>query len=180
MHIIDKARIFAMAAHAAVGQRRKYTNEHYFAHHSEVAQIVGEALLTSECTIVEYDNAICAAYLHDVVEDTKVSLNFIKLTFGKEIANLVDWLTDASRPQDGNRATRKAIDREHISKAPTLAKTIKLADLISNTKTIVAHDSTFAKVYMAEKKLLLEVLKEGDETLYAQASAIVEDYYANL
>ena len=49
------------------------------------------------------------------------------------------------------------------------AKTIKLADLIDNTKSIVEHDPRFAKVYLEEKRLLLEVLKDGDETLWQQA-----------
>lgn len=53
-------------------------------------------------------------------------------------------------------------------------KTIKLADLISNSKSICEHDKDFAKVYIKEKELLLEVLTEGDPTLYAQAKDIVE------
>jgi hypothetical protein len=53
-------------------------------------------------------------------------------------------------------------------------KTIKLADLISNSKSILEHDKDFARVYIKEKELLLEVLTEGDTTLYAQAKDIVE------
>jgi (p)ppGpp synthase/HD superfamily hydrolase len=86
--------------------------------------------------------------------------------FGGEVANLVEMLTDVSKPSDGNRKIRKAIDCEHTAKASPQAKTIKLADLIDNTKTIVAFDPEFAKIYLAEKRLLLDVLVDGDKTLF--------------
>jgi hypothetical protein len=78
-------------------------------------------------------------------------------------------LTDVSRPEDGNRAARKAIDLAHTAKASPAAKTIKLADLIDNTRSIVERDPDFAKVYLQEKARLLEVLQEGDPTLMAMA-----------
>ncbi|MBO6535097.1 MAG: hypothetical protein JJ966_02665 [Balneolaceae bacterium] len=46
------------------------------------------------------------------------------------------------------------------------------ADLISNTYSIVEHDPGFAKVYLREKELLLEVLKEGDHTLWKKAKNV--------
>ena len=57
------------------------------------------------------------------------------------------------------------------------AKTIKLADLISNSHSIVKDDPNFAKVYMKEKAALLEVLTEGNAELFRQASDIVASYY---
>lgn len=168
--LINWACDFAEYAHAE--QKRKYTGEPYIYHPIEVAQIVS--------SVTDDVNAICAAFLHDAVEDTWVNIENLKdqrLGFGIDIANLVFWLTDISKPLDGNRKTRKAIDREHISKAPPLAKTIKLADLISNSRSIVNHDADFAKVYMAEKKLLLDVLTEGDSKLYAMAREIIDEYY---
>jgi guanosine-3',5'-bis(diphosphate) 3'-pyrophosphohydrolase len=107
-------------------------------------------------------------------EDTSITLDFIRLNLSEEVVVLVEMLTDVSKPEDGNRAQRKSIDREHIAKASPTAKTIKLADLISNSKSICEHDKDFAKVYIKEKELLLEVLTEGDPTLYAQAKDIVE------
>jgi hypothetical protein len=87
---------------------------------------------------------------------------------------MVNDLSDFSCPEDGNRAKRKAIDRLWIGSASSNSKTIKLADLISNSKSILEHDKDFAKVYIKEKELLLEVLTEGDPTPYAQAKDIVE------
>jgi hypothetical protein len=79
-------------------------------------------------------------------------------------------LTDVSRADDGNRAVRKAIDLAHTAKACADAKTIKLADLLSNTASIVAYDPGFARVYLKEKTALLKVLTEGDATLLARAT----------
>ena len=161
MDIVSKARVFAIAAHTAVGQKRKYTNSEYWLHPAEVAEIVK--------TVSHTDEMLAAAWLHDVVEDTKVENRVIFAMFGREVADLVCWLTDTSCAKHGNRAARKAVDRAHIAAAPPEVKTIKLADLIHNTATIVEYDPDFAKVYLKEKSLLLEVLKEGDSNLWQQA-----------
>jgi (p)ppGpp synthase/HD superfamily hydrolase len=97
-----------------------------------------------------------------------------KCEFGKQVAALVADLTDVSRFEDGNRQARKCIDREHTAKASPDAKTIKLADLIDNTRSIVAHDPDFAKVYLGEKRQLLKVLREGDPVLWKLAFDLVE------
>lgn len=56
---------------------------------------------------------ICAALLNDVVEDTPVRLPKIVMRFGRAVAVLVEALTDVSKPEDGNREIRKAMDRAH-------------------------------------------------------------------
>jgi len=167
MDIIEKARIFATAAHSAVGQKRKYTNEPYIVHPTEVAHIVRGI---SGSTI----EMISAAYLHDVLEDTNVPIGTLREEFGDEITELVIWLTDVSKPGDGNRATRKAIDVAHIKHAPPNAKTIKLADIISNVQSIVEHDPDFATIYIDEKKAQLAVLTEGHPVLYNLAKALID------
>ena len=165
MTIVERARVFATAAHAAVKQVRKYTFEPYIVHPTEVASIVASVPHTNEM--------LAAAYLHDTVEDTGVSIVDIQVEFGNEVASLVGWLTDVSKPEQGNRAVRKAIDREHTAMAPAAAQTVKLADLIANSRSILAHDPAFAKVYLEEKRMLLEVLTRGDATLMARARSIV-------
>jgi len=166
MDIVRKAQVYAMAAHAAVGQKRKYTGEPYIVHPAEVASIVASVPGSTP-------DMVAAAWLHDVVEDTGCTFTDIHMAFGADIAALVGWLTDVSRPEDGKRAVRKAIDREHTAQAPAEAQTIKLADLISNSKSIMAHDPGFAKTYLEEKRLLLEVLTKGDPELHARASSYV-------
>jgi len=161
MTLVERARIFATAAHAAVGQTRKYTGEPYVVHPVEVAGIVESAGGSNAM--------IAAALLHDVLEDTGVTFDLLVEQFGSEVAELVLWLTDVSKPEDGNRSTRKALDRQHSAAAPAEAQTIKVADLISNTRSIVAHDPGFAKVYLEEKRLLLDVLTRADPTLLTMA-----------
>lgn len=168
MNIVEKAYIFAMAAHAAVGQKRKYTNEDYIVHPVEVCDILGNAKYVN-------DEMRAAALLHDVVEDTQVQLSLVEKEFGKCVATLVEGLTDISKAEDGNRAIRKEIDRMHTAKQSPACKTIKLADLISNTKSIVEHDKNFARIYIKEKELLLGVLVDGDENLYKFAKELVEN-----
>jgi (p)ppGpp synthase/HD superfamily hydrolase len=161
MNTVERAKVFATAAHAAVGQTRKYTGEPYVVHPMEVASLV-ESVGGTEAMVA-------AALLHDVLEDTGVTVDVLEELFGSEVADLVLWLTDVSKPDDGNRSTRKALDRQHSAAAPAAAQTVKVADLISNTRSIVAHDPGFAKVYLEEKRLLLEVLTRADPTLLTMA-----------
>lgn len=169
MDLVTKAREFAAQAHA--GQKRKYSGQPYIVHPIAVAELVA--------TVTEDQEVIAAALLHDTVEDTPVTIDEIEARFGPRVAALVSDLTDVSRKEDGNRAARRAIDRAHTALASPDAKTIKLCDLIDNTRTIVRDDPGFARVYMAEKRLMLEVLKEGHAGLHERASRIVADYYAN-
>lgn len=158
---------FADRFHA--GQERKYTGEPYINHPMEVAKIVS--------SVPHTDEMLMAAYLHDVVEDTEATIEMVQHWFGEKVAELVGSLTDVSKPSDGNRARRKKLDRDHIAKASPSAKTIKLADMISNSSSIMECDPKFAKTYMAEKKLLLEVLGDGDPALFDQAKMVVDNYY---
>lgn len=165
-NLIDRARAFATTAHN--GQVRKYTGLPYITHPEAVAEIVRSVPHTPEM--------IAAALLHDTIEDCGVSLDTIKSGFGPHVADLVYWLTDVSKPSDGNRAKRKDIDRLHTSRAPAEAQTIKYADLIDNLFTIVEHDPDFAKVYLREKALLLAVADKGNLTLHRRACDLVREY----
>lgn len=165
MDVVARADAFAEEAHR--GQVRKYTGEPYIVHPRAVATTVARFDTTP--------NMIVAALLHDVVEDCPVSISDIRKVFGVWVANLVDMLTDVSRPEDGNRAIRKALDREHLAKAHYDAQTIKIADLIDNAASIVTHDIQFAKIYLPEKRLLLGVLKNGHPGLASEAWRVLED-----
>jgi (p)ppGpp synthase/HD superfamily hydrolase len=118
---------------------------------------------------------IAAAILHDTVEDTEVTIEQISQEFGDDIAMLVYWLTDKSQKSDGNRKVRKAIDRQHIAEAPDDAQIIKLADLIDNTSSIVAHDKRFAQVYLDEKEALLNVMSDATKStaIYEEAQRVL-------
>lgn len=157
--LLAKAIQFAVTAHGE--QKRKYTGEPYVTHPLAVMRIVQGVPHTTEMLV--------AAVLHDVVEDTPVELVEIKEEFGPVVATYVDGLTDISRPEDGNRATRKALDRAHTADQPAEVQTIKLADLIHNTASIAEFDPSFYKVYKQEKIKLLKILTKGDRTLMFRA-----------
>ena len=157
--LTQRAANYAAVAH--LGVVRKYTGEPYFNHVAEVALFV-------RCVGLS-DEAIAAAYLHDVVEDTDISNDDIRSEFGDRVADLVEMLTDVSVPSDGNRAFRKTMDRDHSAKSDFEGKSIKLADLISNTASIVEHDKHFAVTYLREKAELLKVLLPADGVLYKTA-----------
>ena len=171
MSIKEKALVFATKAHNSVGQKRKYSGEEYIVHPIEVAEMVSNTGGT--------DEMIAAAYLHDVVEDTGVSIETIRKEFGEAVADLVNDLTNVSKPSDGNRRTRKALDLKHTAEASAEAKIIKLADLISNTKSIVKNDPSFARVYLQEKRDLLKVLKSG-HPLFKVAEELLKESWDSL
>ena len=161
MDIVYKARVFATAAHAAVKQVRKYTGEPYIVHPAEVVSIIARYGATIE--------QLAAAWLHDVVEDTGVTQDVIEYEFGPIIGEYVFWLTDQSTPADGNRAVRKKMDADRLALAPPEVQSVKYADLISNTKSIMMHDENFGRTYVKEKAYLLSVMNKGNSELYKLA-----------
>jgi GTP diphosphokinase / guanosine-3',5'-bis(diphosphate) 3'-diphosphatase len=149
--------MFAREAHKR--QVRKYTGNPYFDHLAEVVGITSSVVVGSVYT----DDAILAvAWLHDTVEDCAVSVDAIEKKFGNFVSFGVYCLSDA---EEGNRAERKALSRERLSKSPGWVQTIKCADLISNTSSIVMHDPKFAVTYLEEKRLLLDVLTSAHPAL---------------
>ena len=159
--LVRRAQDYATRAHQRIGQVRKYNKQPYHVHLEAVAKLVAE--------VTDDPETIAAAWLHDTVEDTPATLEDIEAEFGLPVAELVEELSDVSKPSDGNRATRKAIDRDHTAQASARAKTVKLADLIDNCRDITKHDPRFARVYLVEMGALLDVLEEGDERLFQDA-----------
>ncbi len=165
--IVTSAKIFATAAHAAIGQKRKYSGDDYIIHPERVAAIVEKHGGT--------DEMIAAAWLHDTVEDTDVTPELIIEMFGDEVAAIVDGLTDVSLPSDGNRAKRKSIDRMHSASASTESQFVKCADIIDNSWDIADNDPSFAKVYKSEVFLLLSAMTKVKHTeIWEQAMQSVE------
>ena len=109
----------------------------------------------------------------DTIEDTQTSYRDLVLAFGPVIAGLVVEVTDVSRrdicntPEgENNRPLRKAIDRQFVAGASWRGQMIKCADMLSNTMDIVAHDLGFARIYVPEKKLLIDELTKVRKVSY--------------
>lgn len=165
-----RAMMFARNAHAT--QVRKYTGNPYVDHLAEVAGIVATVDMQHlSHSVIFQPVAIAVAWLHDCVEDCGVSLQTIDDEFGPQVAIGVSGLSDM---EAGNRADRKAASRKRLSACSGWIQTIKVADLISNTSSIVMHDPKFAVTYLEEKRLLLDVLTKADPRLLSIARAAAE------
>lgn len=152
---VAAARELAVRWHA--GQVRKYSGDPYTVHCERVA-----VLTAMVCPVPA---VVAAAWLHDALEDTECPEREIQERCGTQALRLTLEVTDISRLADGNRAARKARDRQHLSFASPEGQTIKLADLIDNTMSIAFWDPDFARTYLEEKNELLAVLTLGDVRL---------------
>lgn len=162
----EKARRYATKAHAAIDQRRKYTHEPYIVHPAAVAELVR--------SVSSDEVQLAAAWLHDTVEDTQSTLQDIQAHFGEPVARLVGMLTNHDQPQAESRAARKVAHFRHSASASPEAQTIKLADIIDNTRTLIHFDPEFARVYLVEKRLQVALLTAGHPQLWQQATTIIE------
>src|SRR5574343_272633 len=169
-NLVNNALAYAEGAHGE--QKRKYTGEPYFNHCRNVAAYVSHVTNDSE--------VVAAAALHDTIEDTPATFTDILAAFGPRVARLVLEVTDASKKADGNRATRKAIDRAHLARSSREGATIKLADLVDNSRNIMEHDMGFAKIYIPEKRALLSVLEHGNADLWLLADTTLRRCEASL
>lgn len=165
-NLVHLAIAFNIAGHGACGQVRKFSGNPYSDHPEKVAALVNG--LTGDHEMV------CAALMHDLIEDTHLDIETIEATFGERVARLILGLTKVSKLEDGDRATRKALDLAHTAKQCPDTKTIKLCDVIDNLTDIVDADPIWAKQYILEKELLLEVLKEGNATAWELASRMIQ------
>ena len=164
---INLTDVFHFAIEAHKGQVRKYTGEDYIVHPMAVCRTV-EKHGGSEVQQA-------AALLHDVVEDTSYTLADINANFGHDVATMVKWLTDTSKPSDGNRAIRKEIDRKRLADAPAEAQFVKLADMIDNSKTIFTLDKSFAPLFKKEMGLLVDSMtKVVGSSLWIEAKKVLK------
>ncbi len=130
MELVSRAIIFAVKAHD--GMRRKRSDTPYILHPMEAAAIVGS--LTAE------QEVIAAAALHDVVEDTSITLDGIAAEFGPRVAALVAAETENKRPGIPPEQSWRQRKEEAIaflrSGADRDAKMIFLGDKLANMRSI--------------------------------------------
>ena len=123
-------RAFRFAAKAHEGQQRR-SGEEFIHHPYSVARICSELQLD--------DETIAAALLHDVVEDTEVTLDEVTAEFGEEIAQLVDGVTKLTRVHFQSREQAEAENYRKMILAMAQDPgviLIKLADRLHNLRTI--------------------------------------------
>lgn len=128
-HLLDRAIIFAVRAHA--GTERRGKGFPYIVHPLEAVEIVS--------TMTSDQELLAAAALHDTVEDTSVSVGDLRREFGDRIAMLVEEESDkfiegVSEEDSWHSRKQAAIDR--LAKASRDAKIVALGDKLSNMRAI--------------------------------------------
>lgn len=162
-------------------QKRKYTFEPYWNHLLSVAEIV------SGYNDVEQDISIEVALCHDLFEDTKchpydLRLKLFEIGYQESeptfivfaVKELTDKFTKESFPEL-NRLERKGLEADRLGKISGLAQTVKYADLIDNTSSIVKHDLNFAKTYIPEKIEILSKMRDGNIRLFLKCCHTVQN-----
>lgn len=148
--LCDSLAVIALAVEAHAGQVRKYSGLPYVLHPLRVAR---------QMRWYGFDSvALSAAMLHDVLEDTAINKERIVEIAGPETLALVEQLTNPSkRYLYLSRRDRKRMDLEHIRRASTTAKVIKLVDRADNLWDIPLTGETvnFRYTYAQESKNLL-------------------------
>ncbi len=129
-HVATALRAFEIGEEAHRGQTRR-TGEEYILHPVAVASILAGMRMDHQ--------TICAAILHDTIEDTGVSFDDLKHEFGEQVAKLVDGVTKLDKMK---YRTRQEADAESFRKL-LLAMSrdlrvifIKLADRLHNMRTV--------------------------------------------
>jgi (p)ppGpp synthase/HD superfamily hydrolase len=117
---VAQARVFAVAAH---GEQR-YGDQPYSVHLDAVAATL--APFGEEAQVV--------GYLHDVVEDTAVSLETIRAEFGERVAKLVSLVTDEPGANRRDRKARSNAKLAAVSGEDVLALVVKAADRLANLR----------------------------------------------
>ena len=140
--LIKAAKLFSNSGHQRITVQRNPARQSPEAHLKSVAQIVS--------SVTEDEKMIAAAWLHDIVEDTGVTIDDVERRFGAQVAGLVHELTIVSHPAHRHRTTSFAVTKQHFARVSDAAKTIKLADLIDTCRDLYKNDPASFCTYAAE------------------------------
>lgn len=179
--ILSRVKEYADAAHGQ--QLRKYTTDRYIVHPVRVMELLQQ--YTQDITL------LCAALLHDVLEDTPVKKddmhtflcsimneaqadNIVKL-----VVELTDIYTHTNYPK-WNRHKRKQMETERLAKTSAGAHTVKYADIIDNAIEITEKDKGFAKKFLEEAKTILVKCDKGNPQLKRLAMQTLQTCAAKL
>lgn len=166
--LVKSARLFANESHERFSAGRNPALQNFSSHLKSVAQIVS--------TVTQDEETIAAAWLHDIVEDTAVTLCDLERRFGAGVAKLVGELTVPSHAGYRNHVTRIAHARKHFALASGAAKTVKLADLIDTCRDLHRNNPISLISYASEANDLASVLEGGDTRLLERLQRNLQEY----
>ncbi len=164
-------RAVAFAAHKHRDQRRKDADKSPYINHP----IALANVLANEAGILEAD-VLCAAILHDTIEDTETTAEELNREFGSRICAIVLEVTD---DKSLSKAERKQLQIAHSATLSLEAKLVKFADKICNLRDIASTPPADwslerKREYFEWAKQVVDGLRGSDSTL----EAIFDEAYA--
>jgi len=169
--LANAARLFANGGHQRIAAHRNPSLQSPELHLKSVAQIVS--------SVTRDDATIAAAWLHDIVEDTSVTIDEVERMLGTKVAKIVGELSGAIRPGRANRAARFALQKNHFAGVSAAAKTVKIADLIDTTRDLHKNDPASFGEYAAQANELAQVLDGGDARLLSRLKRDLTRFASN-
>lgn len=164
--LLRAARYAAQAHH---GQFRRDGVTPYTFHTDDVANILAPYFGNDH-------EVLAAAHLHDTIEDTNTSAQDILDGFGTRVCSLVVDLTKVyhkgSHPHL-NAAKRAELEADRLSRIQLDAKAIKLADIISNMRSLPPDDPKFCKWFTKKSQLAYASVAGGHGELAAIARDLI-------
>jgi len=120
---------------------------------------------------------ICAALLHDTIEDTETTAEEIRERFGAKVARIVEEVTD---DKDLDKATRKRLQVEHAPHISQEAKLVKLADKISNLRDLASSPpKTWPRSRVREYFDWAKAVVDGLRGAHPRLERIFDEAYAD-
>jgi GTP pyrophosphokinase len=124
---VDGAVTFATRFH---GDQKRPTGAPYVEHLLEALEVLVRGAGVSD------PDVLCAAVLHDVVEDTPCTIAGVRAAFGDRVADMVGWVTIPEAPEGADKKAVKEAYLKRLAEAPDDAILVKLADRASNVQTL--------------------------------------------
>jgi hypothetical protein len=168
--LIRSARSFAASHSQRITISREPGLQTASSHLKSVAQIVA--------SVSQDEKAIAAAWLHDIVEDTGVTIGDIEREFGVEVAKLVGEVSVFNEPVEGNQMGSAEFVTRHFAHASAEAKTIKLADLIDTCNDLYKCHPAALRAYAAQANELAAAFEGGDASLLERLARDLKKYAA--
>ena len=169
MKLAIEARDFALQTHSL------YDNfESVKTHLTSVTDKLDE-ICKDYFSFYDKDNnpVIAAGWLHDIVEDTNVTLQMIENDFGKPISNLVNYVTD----REGKNRKERHINTYYITRRSELATLIKLCDRWHNHQRSIDNNYSKLSMYFKEYDYFKFALYDASVDLHKKLWADLDNQY---
>jgi len=170
--LVKRAKVFVSSHQQRIAAQYNPARQSHELHLKAVAQIVD--------SVTGDEEMVAAAWLHDIVEETGVTIGDLRRNFGERVAKLVTEVTPVSRPGDGDQNSRRQRDLHHFAGASPETKTILLADVIDTARDLYKNDKAAFTAYLPQVRELAQLLIGGDPMLLDRLRRGLKTYGGNV